>query len=249
MPKLSVITVTYNCIETIEKTLLSVARQDYDSFEHIVIDGGSNDGTVDVIKKYKDNISCFISEPDRGIYDAMNKGINRASGDWILFLNSGDVFFDNFDLSFIKWAWPLSAKFIFFSYIIDGAEAPIVPNLKMRFGLPTSHQAMFTSSCILKKYKFNLGYKVASDYEFFLKQSKFFDDCIFLEDCIISHVLPGGYSALHYKRLKSEYFKIIYNNIGVKGALLYLFFNNQNLYRCIKNILPLKIFNFLKRVL
>lgn len=90
--KISIITVCYNAIEGIEKTILSVLGQSYSNIEYIVIDGGSTDGTIDVIQKYRGNIAYFVSEQDDGIYDAMNKGVRVATGEWINFLNAGDFF-------------------------------------------------------------------------------------------------------------------------------------------------------------
>ena len=78
---ISVVTVSYNAVATIEQTLLSVINQTYPNIEYIIIDGGSTDGTVDIIKKYADEIVYWISEPDKGIYDAMNKGIKKANGE------------------------------------------------------------------------------------------------------------------------------------------------------------------------
>ena len=91
-PLISIITVVFNDVTHIEETILSVINQDYLNIEYIIIDGGSTDGTVDVIKKYEDKISFWLSEPDQGVYDAMNKGIDKATGDWINFMNSGDIF-------------------------------------------------------------------------------------------------------------------------------------------------------------
>ena len=91
-PLISIVTVSYNAATTIEQTILSVINQDFEDFEYIIVDGGSTDGTVDIIKKYQDKITLWVSEPDRGIYDAMNKGIRLAKGEWINFMNAGDSF-------------------------------------------------------------------------------------------------------------------------------------------------------------
>jgi len=94
MDKVSIITVVYNDVKNIERTILSVVNQTYKNIEYIVIDGVSTDGTIDICNKYMNNISIFSSEKDTGIYNAMNKGIKKASGDWVFFLNSGDLFYD-----------------------------------------------------------------------------------------------------------------------------------------------------------
>lgn len=91
-PKISVITICYNSVNTLEKTILSVINQNYDNLEYIVIDGGSKDGTVDIIKKYQNNIAYWVSEPDKGISDAFNKGIAAATGEIIGIVNSDDQY-------------------------------------------------------------------------------------------------------------------------------------------------------------
>ncbi|HEX8608911.1 MAG TPA: glycosyltransferase family 2 protein, partial [Pedobacter sp.] len=89
-PKLSVITIVYNNVKDIERTMLSVLNQSYPNIEYILIDGASNDGTQAVIGRYRNQLAFFLSEPDQGIYDAMNKGLALATGDYVLFMNSGD---------------------------------------------------------------------------------------------------------------------------------------------------------------
>jgi glycosyltransferase involved in cell wall biosynthesis len=91
-PSISVITVTRNSAAVIEPTLRSVLAQDYPNLEYLVIDGASTDGTADIIRKYSAKIDTFVSEPDRGVYDAMNKGVRLAQGDYLLYMNAGDVF-------------------------------------------------------------------------------------------------------------------------------------------------------------
>ena len=98
-PIISVITVCYNVASTIEKTMLSVLNQTYKNLEYIIIDGNSTDGTVDIIKKYAERLTFWISEPDKGIYDAMNKGIVKATGKFLIFMNAGDQFLNEKVLS------------------------------------------------------------------------------------------------------------------------------------------------------
>ncbi|MEZ4938555.1 MAG: glycosyltransferase family 2 protein [Crocinitomicaceae bacterium] len=90
--KISIITIAYNSEETIEDTIKSVIDQDYSEIEYIIIDGGSKDGTLDIVERYKDQIAIIVSEPDKGIYDAMNKGVQRATGELVGILNSDDIY-------------------------------------------------------------------------------------------------------------------------------------------------------------
>ena len=91
-PKFTIITVTYNAAHWLERTILSILSQSYPNIEYIIIDGASTDGTIGLIKQYAPGISFWISEPDQGIYDAMNKGLQHATGDYVWFLNAGDTF-------------------------------------------------------------------------------------------------------------------------------------------------------------
>lgn len=138
-PLISIITIVYNNVANIERTILSVINQTYKNIEYIVIDGGSTDGTVDIIKRYSGHFLYWVSEPDKGIYNAMNKGIEKATGKYVLFLNSGDNFCedesldkivlrcDNYDIvyndlniidkehSYIK-KYPILLSFRYFTY-------------------------------------------------------------------------------------------------------------------------------------
>ena len=87
-PTFSIITITYNAVRLVEQTLLNVLSQSYPNIEYIVIDGGSTDGTVDIIKRYESGLAYWVSEPDKGIYDAMNKGLQKATGDYVWFINA-----------------------------------------------------------------------------------------------------------------------------------------------------------------
>ena len=94
-PKFSIITVTYNAGKVLEDTIQSVITQTYKNVEYILVDGGSTDNTLSIINQYRSMIQQVISEPDRGLYDAMNKGIKMATGDYICFLNAGDAFHED----------------------------------------------------------------------------------------------------------------------------------------------------------
>ena len=93
--KITIITVVYNALNHVEDTLKSIFEQDYSNKEIIIIDGESTDGTLELISKYQDNIDHLISEKDNGVYDAMNKGIKLSNGNWICFMNAGDIFYKN----------------------------------------------------------------------------------------------------------------------------------------------------------
>ena len=174
---ITIITVSYNAASTIERTIKSVLEQTYKKIEYIIIDGESTDGTLDVIKKYSNHISYWISEPDNGIYDAMNKGIDIASGDWIIFMNAGDWFYNKEIINGIFY------NKIYSSDIIYGAverrtkyktyiEKPL-PISRISHNMVFSHQSTFVKTHIMKKYKFeDKKYKIIADYAFFIKQYK-----------------------------------------------------------------------------
>ena len=249
MIKLSVITVVYNAVDDIEKTIDSVANLKSTYVEHIVIDGGSSDGTLDIIKKHKEKLSVFISEEDSGIYDAMNKGIAYCRGDWTLFLNAGDILTKEFNLSQVDLSFLTNKEFIFFSYFIKGQEKVIMPKMIHKFGMPTSHQAMLISTEMLKRERFNSKLKVAADYELYLKRRRENCECIFFDNKAIVEVMPGGYSQRNLKLMRSEYLKIIYKLFGIKEAFLYFMWSRRFVFNVVKKVLPKFIFLKLKSMI
>ena len=168
--KVTVVTVCYNAVNIIEKTILSVINQTYSNIEYIIIDGDSKDGTQDIIRKYSDRISYFISEPDKGIFDAMNKGLNVATGDYINFMNAGDLFFDSHVLTtvFAEKTYNENVGFIFgLSVTPDGIVHKYVPfmeNPNRYKGMGICHQSLFVKTELAQKYKFSLRYPVSADY-------------------------------------------------------------------------------------
>lgn len=174
--KVSVITVCYNVVDSIEKTILSVINQTYSDLEYIIIDGGSRDGTIDIIKKYADNISCWISEPDSGIYDAMNKGVKVATGVWVNFMNAGDTFHSSNILEKI-FSNPIDADYLagIARYPNGTLWYPISENFSFRDvykGGGVNHQASF-----IKRELFTNGYdienRIIADELFFLQKVVF----------------------------------------------------------------------------
>lgn len=169
-PLISIITITYNATDTIEETIKSVINQTYPNIEYIIIDGGSKDGTVDIIKKYSKYISYWISEPDKGIYNAMNKGIDHAHGKWINFMNAGDSFYDNKTLEIIGFDKIDNKKIrvIYGDTIVKKnnisflKKAQPVKNIHRR--IIGCHQSIFVSTINIKDIKFNESFRLASDY-------------------------------------------------------------------------------------
>jgi len=174
--KLSIITINLNNKAGLERTILSVIQQSFTDFEYIIIDGGSNDGSVDIIKKYEEKITTWITENDTGIYNAMNKGIFKASGEYCLFLNSGDFFLKSTVLEVMMS--DLNEEDIvygngFFQAKEDKLNKLECPD-KLTLGFFALY-SLFHPATIIKKSLFNQyglyneSYKIVSDWEFFIK--------------------------------------------------------------------------------
>lgn len=176
-PKISIITVVFNSVNLIEKTILSIINQNYDHFEYVIIDGGSTDGTLEIIRKYEHFIDYWLSEKDKGIYDAMNKGVLKVNGDFILFLNSGDELVPNLDMSKILEILSKAEKSIVYGNCIldNNGERKLKKyskKLNFDFGLPFNHQSCFTPKKILENQSFQTNFKILGDLELYknLKQ-------------------------------------------------------------------------------
>jgi glycosyltransferase involved in cell wall biosynthesis len=173
--KISVVTVCFNAKNTISSCIDSVLKQEYENVEYIVIDGVSNDGTLEILESYKDSIDYFISEPDGGIYDAMNKGIALASGDWMIFLNADDEFFDSKVLNNIVQGLkdPKTTYFGRAYVCYKGKFLYKKPNVYdekwLNYYLPI-HQTVIVSS-LYKKYKFDARYQISADSIYLYKLS------------------------------------------------------------------------------
>ena len=201
-PIISVVTICYNAVECIEETMLSVLNQTYDKVEYIVIDGGSKDGTVDIIKRYAHRLAYWTSEPDKGIYDAMNKGIQKANGEWINFMNAGDTFSDMFVLDNIfseeinenvGIVYGNTALFKNGVFVESFENKPFWLSLMPFRGKGICHQSMFVKSDLAKRMMFDTSYRICSDYDMCYKIYKKGYEFLFV-DIVISHYDVTGVS-------------------------------------------------------
>lgn len=199
IPLISIITVSYNSVKTIEQTILSVINQNFKDYEYIIIDGGSTDGTVDIIKKYQKQISFWISEPDGGIYDAMNKGLKLAQGKLISLLNSDD-WFEKDCLNYVANWYELNPNIDLFHGLLRFINTDGEPDLIIGHYSSYLNSGMIEHpTCFIKKDlydrigPFDLNYKSASDYDWMLK-AKIEEAKFLLIPEILTNFRRGGMS-------------------------------------------------------
>ena len=235
-PLISLITVCYNAESLIENTLKSAVSQTYKHFELVIIDGGSTDNTVEVAKKFHPYIGTLISEPDKGIYDAMNKGIKAAKGEWLYFLNAGDSFYDDRVLeSIFEETIPQHLLFIYGK--VQTVNEPSGVNyitgkpvtLSDFFShYPICHQATFTHCKAFSTVgAYNTHYKLAADTEWFARLFKQLpQSTLFITQIVAFYDIQG---ATYHKRMAGykEYLhfgrKLFPWYISLKNQLLYPF--------------------------
>ena len=173
--KLTVLTINYNNKEGLTKTFESVRSQTWKDFEFIVIDGGSTDGGKELIEQ-NDQVNYWVSEKDSGVYNAMNKGIKKANGDYIIFMNSGDFFYDEFVLEKIKDQFDSNIDILYGDSVFfndKGYRKVIKAPEKLTFGFfydgGLNHQAVFIKRSLFSDYfYYNEDYKICADWEFFI---------------------------------------------------------------------------------
>ena len=239
MKKFSIITICLNERNNIEKTIKSVINQNYKDFEYLIIDGGSIDGTAEIISKYSDKLSYFVSEKDQGIYSAMNKGIRHSNGEYLLFLNGGDYLAEINVLSkFIDEDF--SEDIIYGNLFLDDkVEKKIFKNIKIDdeylFNNYISHPSTFIKKDLFNKYGlYNEGYKIAGDYEFFLKVIlKYKATCRYFNEGVSVYNTNGISSQSKYSKLQ----------IAERRKAQFSYFNKSFLFK--KMLLKIKRFIFL----
>lgn len=173
MTKISIITINYNNLEGLRKTMESVASQTWKDFEYVVIDGGSTDGSKELIEAYQDNIDYWVSESDKGIYNAMNKGIRAAKGAYVYFLNSGDTFCETDTLSSVNDSINESLDFYYGDLKYAGSNevihCPDTLTFDYFYKMTLPHQAVFIRRALFDSlFYYNEDLKIVSDWEFFI---------------------------------------------------------------------------------
>ncbi|WP_051640637.1 glycosyltransferase family 2 protein [Thiomicrorhabdus sp. Milos-T2] len=173
-PLITIVTVVYNGEQFLEETILSVINQTYDNVEYIIIDGGSSDGTLDIIRKYEHAIDYWVSEQDLGIYDAMNKGITLSKGDYINLLNSGDYYGQDYLNDIFSNEVPNNNVVLYSNYVnvYEHLDLAIIvkPIQNFEKNMSICHQTMFISKDVYEKFGiYCLKYSLASDYEYLLR--------------------------------------------------------------------------------
>lgn len=235
-PKITIVTVTYNSEEFLENCIKSIYSQKYDNIEYIVIDGKSQDNTLKIIKKYfeKEVINKFISEEDKGLYDAMNKGIELATGDIIAFLNSDDTYFDNTILEKVANSFKKNIDFLYgdivyikrnkdeyFRYWKTGK----IDIKKLKYGWQIPHPSFFVKTSIAKKIKFNTKYEIAADYDFIIRVIQNYKKYDYINYPIVK-MRFGGKSTKNLKSMmkgNKENKEILLSN-KIRPSKLYYFF-------------------------
>ncbi len=195
-PKLSIITINLNNRAGLEQTIRSVVGQTFTDFEYIVIDGASTDGSVEVIKQYADRIDYWVSEPDKGIYNAMNKGIKVAKGEYLLFLNSGDGLYNRTTLEEV--VRKINNEDIVFGNVISGAslwKPSHQLELYQVFKRSLPHQGSFLRRSLFDSIGYyNEKFRVISDWEFFMRAIFEFKCSYKYIDVIVAEYEKGGMS-------------------------------------------------------
>jgi glycosyltransferase involved in cell wall biosynthesis len=226
-PKLSVITVVFNNARDIERTMLSVLNQTYQPIEYIVVDGGSTDGTLEIIKKYQERIK-LVSEKDEGIYDAMNKGLNIAGGDYVLFMNSGDEIYAPETVTRV-FATAEDADIYYgeTEMINDKGESLGQRRHKapkkftwrsFKYGMSVSHQAIYIKRAITEPY--NRRYHLSADIDWIIRAAKKTKKITRVEGYVAKYLM-GGMSKQRHNQSLIERFAIMTHYYGSLPTVFY----------------------------
>ena len=232
--KLSIITINFNNRNGLRKTIESVVNQTWQDFEYIIIDGGSTDGSVEVIKEYADRIDYWVSEPDKGIYDAMNKGIDKATGEYCQFLNSGDAFYNSTVLQTVDQFLTGTDIVIGRLYISDRASASeIIPEVTMLrlYERSLPHSSAYISSKLLKEFYYDINYKIVSDWKFYIQSLVLHNASYNFIDVVVSDFDTNGISSINTALTMTERQQVLEELLPARIRLDYLRFTQGSGYK------------------
>ena len=223
-PKVSVITVVFNEEHAIEETLRSVIRQTYSNKEYIVIDGGSKDKTVDIIKKYQTNIDYWVSETDGGIYYGMNKGVAQVHGDWVLFINAGDKLASDHVLEdvFGNKVYNESIHIIYGNIIYHYPDYDFLIDCKpIKKEFQNLHPATFCRANDIKDYPFDTSFRIAADTYFFTTVKKMYGFSSFLHFPITISIFEAfsGVSNRNLYNMYKEHLRALQRKKNIRNYL------------------------------
>jgi glycosyltransferase involved in cell wall biosynthesis len=241
----TVVTIVLNDKTGLEKTINNVLNQTWQNIEYIIIDGKSDDGSLAVIEKHNEQIDYWISEPDHGIYDAMNKGISAANGQWVVFMNAGDCFYDNEVIEETMMAVPASACIVYGDDEIRYPNGLVgirkaKPLCELWKGIICSHQSILCRRSLLTNFRFNTKYNIVADFEFlcrvFKQNHEFWNS-----QRVISSISAGGLSDSHRIRLRWQYYRCVHRMKIQNSFKVFFFYMLQISLEAVK-ILFKKIF-------
>lgn len=220
-PKVSIISIVYNDVKGIEPTIRSVMKQTYAELEYIVVDGKSTDGTLDIITQYREEITTLISEKDEGIYDAMNKGLAAATGDYVLFLNSGDELYEDTTLEKVFSSAEDADIYYGETKLIDEErnilgdrrhKTPKHFNWKsFRYGMNVCHQAIYVKRSIAEPY--DRQYQLSADIDWVIRAAKKARKIVNVHEYVAKY-LVGGMSQKRHKQSLQERYAIFKKHYG-----------------------------------
>ncbi|WP_432708768.1 glycosyltransferase family 2 protein [Pedobacter sp.] len=226
-PLLSVITIVYNNVRDIERTMCSVLNQTYPRIEYILIDGASTDGTLEVINRYKEELAVVVSEKDKGIYDAMNKGLALATGDYVLFMNSGDEIYAPDTVEQVFNSSPDADIYYGETEMYNQNweslgqrrhQAPEIFNWKsFKYGMNVSHQAIYIKRSLCEPY--DLQYHYSADVDWIIRAAKKSKKIVNTHLYVAKYLVGGVSKQKHLASLK-ERFRIFTKYYGVIPNLI-----------------------------
>lgn len=227
-PRISIITITYNAEATLERTIKSVERQDYASIEYIVVDGKSKDGTMSIVKNHEGRVDKWVSEPDDGLYYAMNKGLSMATGEYVWFMNAGDEIAERETISKMMMSEE-GADVYYGDTVMTNMEGDVIGNRRLvppvnltwksfKSGMLVSHQSFVARRELCEEYDTN--YRFSADFDWcvkILKKSKKIKNT----GMTLSRFLDGGITKQNIAAGLKERFVIMTKHYGIISTIMY----------------------------